>query len=405
VIFRSCPAASVRHGAMAVLAAILAIPLLGLVAFTVDLGWIVHTQNELQSTADAAALAGAPYLADGWVQYYLPGQSATNQASVLKTAQANASQAAINFAGYNSAGGVKLTLLQSDIEFGYTDASSNYTPLSSYSGFPNTIKVTLRRDNTANTSLSLFFAPVLGVTNVNLTASAAATLQSGTIQGFGKTSGSGSTLQTFETPSWILPMTYDVNHWNNFLATGQSPDGTTTTDASGNPTLAVYPSVKFAGDFGLLSLDQANDGASTISNWITNGTSSSSLQTEYSAGLLPLPATPPSTPDWNGNAGLRESDIQAAKSAVGQTYLMPLFKPVNPGTAPNYTDYQAGVGTGTGYDYTIVGFAGIKVITSHDGNVIVQPAAVVDPNASYSSGSTSSSTSLQTVFAAPRLTQ
>lgn len=413
MIVRPGSSAGARRGAIALLTGLLSIPLLSMVAFAVDLGWILHTQNELQAAADAAALAGAPYLADGWVQYYAPGQSATNKASILKSAQARASQAAIDFAGYNTAGNAKLTLLQSDIEFGYTDAGYNYTSLSSYNGFPNTLKVTLRRDSTANTSLALFFGPVLGVNSVNLTASAAATLQAGIIQGFGTTSSSSNaTLNSFETNSMILPMTYDINHWNNFLATGQSPDGTTGTDASGNPTLSVYPSVKFVGNFGLLSLDQGNDGASTISNWISNGVSSSDLQYEYSAGLLPFPATPPSTPNWNGNAGLRTSDIQAANGAVGQTYLMPLFKPVNPGTAPLYTDYQAGTGTGTGYDYIIVGFVGVKIVTMANRNITVQPAAVVDSNASYSSvtiatppTSGSGSTTLQTTFAAPRLTQ
>ena len=45
-------------------------------------------------------------------------------------------------------------------------------------------------------------------------------------------------------------MTYDVNAWNNFLATGQNPDGNTTLDANGNPEITVFPSVKDTGNFG-----------------------------------------------------------------------------------------------------------------------------------------------------------
>src|SRR5262245_32381419 len=46
-----------RRGAVAVLAALLTIVMLGLVAFAVDLGYILSTKQELQRTADAAALA------------------------------------------------------------------------------------------------------------------------------------------------------------------------------------------------------------------------------------------------------------------------------------------------------------------------------------------------------------
>ncbi|HVS34788.1 MAG TPA: pilus assembly protein TadG-related protein, partial [Gemmataceae bacterium] len=196
-----------RRAAIAPLAAILLIPLLALTAFAVDMGYIVLIQSDLQNAADSAALAGANKLMTGYVQYNLPGQSTANKANILSTAESSASAAAIQFAGLNNAGVNGLTLLNSDIQFGFTDGSGNYTPNSDSSTvYPNTIKVTLRRDNTANTPLGLFFGPAVGTSSVNLTASAAATIYAANINSFQNT----SSLQL-----GMLPITYDVNAWNN----------------------------------------------------------------------------------------------------------------------------------------------------------------------------------------------
>src|SRR5438477_6333068 len=111
-----------REGAIAPLTALLLIPLLGMIAFAVDLGWITHTQNELQAAADAAALAGAAQLTDGFVQYYTPGQTSAQKTTILNNAKATASTYAKNYANSNKAGDVSsLTLQDSDIEFGFTD--------------------------------------------------------------------------------------------------------------------------------------------------------------------------------------------------------------------------------------------------------------------------------------------
>ena len=84
--------------------AVLLIPLVGMVAFAVDMAWIVETENELQSVADSAALAAADALIsdgtnqNGFVQYYLPGQ--TNQDTILSNAQANARELIMIFVNF-----------------------------------------------------------------------------------------------------------------------------------------------------------------------------------------------------------------------------------------------------------------------------------------------------------------
>ena len=63
--------------------ALLVVFLLGMVAFSVDIGWIVLTQSELRNAADSAALAGVKSLMDGYVQYNLPGLSRRRKAPSL----------------------------------------------------------------------------------------------------------------------------------------------------------------------------------------------------------------------------------------------------------------------------------------------------------------------------------
>ena len=60
-----------RRGAIALLAAILLVSLLGAVALAIDLGIVVMARSELQAAADAAAIAGATLIApeaDGSLQ-------------------------------------------------------------------------------------------------------------------------------------------------------------------------------------------------------------------------------------------------------------------------------------------------------------------------------------------------
>jgi Flp pilus assembly protein TadG len=243
----SCPP---RRGAVAPLTALLLIPLVAMLAFAVDMGYISHTKNELQAAADAAALAGANQLTDNFVSYYLPGVSSSKKTSLLSAASTQAKTTAKTYASYNSAGGVSsLTLLDADIELGYTAADGTYTALPTYTGYPNTVKVTLRRDSSANGSLSLFFAKALGISTVDLTATATACIYSGQIDGFQTST---------QVNSRILPMTYDVNDWNSFVNGVTQSWISVDTDSLGLPRVAVYPTLSTRGNFGELSLDQGN---------------------------------------------------------------------------------------------------------------------------------------------------
>lgn len=378
-----------RRGAIIPLAALLAVFLLGLVGFAVDVGWMTVSQAELQNAADAAALAGAGPLMDGFVLYNLPG-NALNQSTILADAKANAITKAKEYGGYNGAGGVSsLTILDSDVEFGNTDANGVYTPSSTLTGFPNTIKVTVRRDTTANGNLTLFFGRAMGQSTTTLTATASATCFTGTLNTI---------------PGYTLPVTYSQNDWNTFVATGLDPDGGLNKDADGNPELQVYPSVTAPGNFGWLSMDNSSVSASTLRGWIDNGVSAAEISNLTAAGLIPLSSHNPNNWDWQGKPGFTASGVMEVNAHVGETFVLPLYKP--------YSATEAGTGQGSNYFYNVVQFVGVRLTQPDSTNreIVVQPAPVIvansmlDTNTIVPAGSTATSNT-STIFAAPRLTR
>src|SRR5262245_26550776 len=135
----------VRRGAIAPMTVLLLIPLVGMLAFSVDVGYMVLVQAELQNAADAAALAGAEKLQNLYVQYYMPLQ--TQQAQIYNTAVNNTgtwsspTYTAKKFASYNKAGNVSITVPRSDITFSYQDGSGTSQAPAYPDRFPNTITV------------------------------------------------------------------------------------------------------------------------------------------------------------------------------------------------------------------------------------------------------------------------
>lgn len=382
-----------REGAIAPLTAVLCIFLVAMVAFAVDLAWMVLTESELQSAADAAALAGAQELLDPYVQYQLPGQSDNAKKTILTNALTKARTTAKNYASYNGAGGKNtLALRDEDIEFGFTNENGTYS--TTYTGFPNSIKLLIRRDTTSNGSLPLFFGPALGTKSANLQATASATLYAGAVDGL---SGNGIAM---------LPMTFDVDHWDNFLKTGKDADGKISYAADGTPQLMVYPTFSDKGNFGQLALDDAHAGSSEIREWIDDGINQDDINELLGSGLIPLSARGVGTSDWLGNPGLRSSTIQSVNDHAGKEYILPLFKALN----SDPTNYEPGTGEGSHYNYNIVGFVGIKIMQTDKSNreIIVVPSAIIDPGLVFAPGSVvpaGTSGRFETTFTVPKLSR
>jgi hypothetical protein len=248
---------------------------------------------------------------------------------------------------------------------------------------------------------------VLGRGTADLTATASATIYAGSVDNF-----------TAPPSAGLLPMTVDVNSWANYLATSQSSDGQIHLDGNGVPQMQIYPSPSLApGNCGMLSLDDSSNSASAIAGWINNGLSASDLQALQGSRLLPLSSHDTTQWDWKGAPGFKASDLNDL--SVGQTYLLPLFKPVvaTPGGSYQATDKYAGPATpgqgGVGQDayYQVVQFVGIKVTQVDKSSAVsVQPTCVLDPAALLRPSSVKpvtpgSSSQLVTTFATSKLSQ
>jgi hypothetical protein len=205
----------------------------------------------------------------------------------------------------------------------------------------------------------------------------------------------------------LLPLAFDVNHWNQFLANGTSPDGNVHTDGCGIPQIQVYPSPKNSpGNFGLLDIGAWTNSTPVYSNWVLNGPSATDIQYLVNNGEFPVSMTTPK--DWKGSPGLRTALSSSFSQIIGEPRLLPLFQPAS------QSPYQAASGTGSNTTYAIVGFVGVKVcLVAGSGsnlNISVQPCSVIDPTAVFDSTSvyplgTAPATQLQAfTITAPKLT-
>jgi hypothetical protein len=446
--------------------ALLAVPLLGMMAFSVDVGWILMARAELQNAADSAALAGAtahryapptwtgggstpgaPYgLMDGFVLNYTKSPGLT-QAQVLSRAQANSRLYAQYFASRNNAGGVKaIVLADADVTFGYLHSDmTTYDEPPPANTFPNTVHVKARLDGTSNPSLPLFFGPVLGVSTQSLTADAYATLFNGPITSL---NGNGG----------LLPMAVDQNMWHaylQYLNSGSPSDSNVTLSvkpASGGSNLSITYQLDVAPDAnnfqqfkvfpapdklgtagrGWLSLNDSAVDANSLKTWASGGLSSSdvtALTGSVSAGstgdvLLPLPTSGSGNGtsthnmnawDWQADPGVKNS--VPPQLPLNTPSLLPLFQPVNPDPSNNYsagtkdpaTGYTTANGDpakGSNLNLNIVGFAPV-IVTYNSSNVYVEPSAVVPPGGIFGSLTPADSTSptFYGTFSIPRLTK
>ncbi len=163
-----------ERGVAAMTIAMMATVVVGMAAFAIDIGHAVVTRNELQNAADAAALAAGTTL--GMTYYQLPKPQQQDLNRVL-TGDEEAAVLAGGIAAAlgNGASDVhNLTLVEEDMRLGNWDMEAQtFTP---GNGRPNAIQVTVRRDDAQNGPISTFLAGILGVHELNITATAVAAL-------------------------------------------------------------------------------------------------------------------------------------------------------------------------------------------------------------------------------------
>src|SRR3972149_6738277 len=89
-----------RRAVTLILALFFIVVMLGMIAFALDLGWVVLVRTQLQAAADSSAMAAS---------------------AVMNLTQEEMLDSAKRFAGYHTAASTKVKLLEKDVEYGTWD--------------------------------------------------------------------------------------------------------------------------------------------------------------------------------------------------------------------------------------------------------------------------------------------
>ncbi len=164
------------RGAVAVTVAILMVVLLSFGALALDISNAMIARNELQNIADASALAGARQL--GLIYQGLP-QGTPYTTYVLSDPSAVVS-AATTVALANQARQVAITVNAADIVIGVWNSGPR--TLTPGNVGATGVRVTARRDGGANGPVTTWLAGIMGISSMNVVATATAALTgSGTL--------------------------------------------------------------------------------------------------------------------------------------------------------------------------------------------------------------------------------
>jgi hypothetical protein len=383
-----------RQGAVAVFAACLLIGLCLLAAFAVDVGYLFFCRTQAQRSADAAALAAAWSMAD---DDRIRGRT--------WKLHAEARRSAVDYAQWNQVSGNDVVLNNNwlnhpkgDIVIGYLDDPRQWDQDMTFWNLDryNTVLVRVHCSADRNNAVPLFFGRILGIDSVAISAEAAATFDDGHTVGFRVTKNTGN--------AKILPFAVHAEDWRNLLDSGSldawSYDPETQKLSSrpdGIPEMKIFPGTEETssngngknkdqgngsssitpGNFGTVDVGNSNNSAKDLMRQIREGASADDLA--YHGGELRLdPET--GTLLLNGDTGLTASIKDALADVVGQPRAVLL--------------YSSAEGQGNNTTYTIVGFAGVRIVdfalTGNDKYIRIQPAVVVDETAIADYGSNTS---------------
>ncbi len=351
-----------RRGAALLLAAFVLVFMIVMVAFAVDIGYMVMARTELQRTADAAALAAAWELVPTESDYLTdPMQTGVYERCYERAAEFAAVNVVCAHAPALSQGNTG----HEDVTVGRMDMvapdyAMHYDDPSQY----NVVRVRVRRHASQNGTVSMFFGRMLGLTGVEMEAGALAGVHK-QVRGFRAPGGNGKVE--------MLPFALDLETWNAMLA-GQTPDqwtwnpetGQITAGPDGIREVNLYPQgTGSPGNRGTVDIGSPNNSTNDIARQILQGISPADLA--YLGGSVELDSNGELA--LNGDTGISAGVKDELASIKGQPRIIPIFSQV--------------AGPGNNATYTIVKFAGVRILdvkltgSMSSKRVIVQPANVV----------------------------
>lgn len=362
-----------RRGIAVVYVAIGLTVMLGMAALAVDISMLYTAQSELQRSADAAALAGDWGLLD---ERRLQGGCGEDEAF------ADAVASAQHLGTINSVLRSENVVTGDDVLLGYLDFEAGDTELdTSDPSAWNSVMVTVQRNADRGGSVMLNFARVFGLSSREMSASAVASF-SDAVKGFRVTSSSGN--------AGLLPFALQVDVWLGLLEGTQTTgdhyayDPETGSVSSGSDNvleLNLYPGAGTGqlppGNFGTVDIGSSNNSTADIARQILFGITEEDLS--YLGGSIELGDD--GTLELNGDTGLSAGVKDELDAIMGQPRTIPLFSEVS--------------GPGNNAMFTIVGFAGVRIVnvkltgSMNSKQLIIQPAMSVDPSAIAGDGGTS----------------
>ena len=353
-----------RKGMIAPIIVIIVVVLLAFLAFSFDLGRVAVVRTQLQSAADASALAGASALAtDNLILANF------NQSSDFTIARSRAQTfAQANACDLNGTRPIVLDRMN-DVNFGLLTNPSDLSQAlgTSITAPLNSVQITTHVDSTHGGNIGFLFAPLLNQTATSVSATATATVQLYTV-------GTVKAVYGYRGP--ILPITMSYTDWlqmvNNQTGNDNYSYSPLSNSISSGPDglqeQQLYPgSNTSSSNNGLIQFGTGSRSNSILQDEIVNGPTSSEMTAQW---------PPNGSPPWNAqhqftigaDPGWRTptfNDLQTVANS-GAVRLIP----INDGTPP---------GNGANGTYNIVMLAPIRVMYANSGGknagyALVQPA-------------------------------
>ena len=303
-----------REGAVSIFMSMLLVPLLFLLAFSIDYGFLLHRETDLQRVADQAVLAATRDL--------VPASNGYQDLDKVKATLRDYVEMNL---------GSEFIVSDNDIEIGRYNPATVYTGVELLSdGILDTVRVTLRYDSSANGSITLYFAKLLGHEKAAVIASSTAALQKGAYMAGGAD---------------VFPFVIHQTAWGE-IAQGEMMtiygDGRLE-DGAGNA---------IPGNWGTVDIGAESNSQSALSSQIEHGLTQDDVNSLYQQGRIAtneyIDAS--QTIDLNGDTGLSAGLKHALSAVEGQTRIAPI--------------YSATSSHGGNLEFTIVGWGSVKVLDS-----------------------------------------
>ena len=325
-----------RPGVTVVLVAVMIIPLMAMVAFAVDYGYLTVQRSELQRAADAAVLAAVPEL--------IP---ATDGSQDLDAVRARVKEYVNeNIGGVTSVTAANgdvtttydFTVLDADIEIGRYDPTTIYSGNVTLfnTGTFDAVRVKLRRDASANGPISLFFANVLGFGSQEMEVTATSVLRRA---------------DGMKAQGDLLPFAINTLTWDAL------PAGTNFNIYDDNRVRTADGSL-VPGNWGTVDAGYENNSTHDLNGQIIEGLREADVAQLYIEGRITDPTEVQTPVVFQAETGLSVGMKSAVQQIYGQTRIIPIYDTIVG------DDITARVAGGNNTEFNIVKWGVVTVIDS-----------------------------------------